>query len=152
MSSALAEGGANGSQSSGMGQSGAGGTATGTGGSQQASQGGGTGQAGSNSGGGAGATGGQSGGSSGQGATASWRDTLPEDIRGNPTLSKYSDITNLAKAHIAAQEMIGKKGIIKPAPNSSPEEWRAFREALGVPSADKYDVPQPKGFEFPKET
>lgn len=91
-------------------------------------------------------------GTAASGGTASWRDTLPDDIKNDPTLSKYSDLTNLAKSHIEAQKLIGKKGVFKPSENATAEEWRAFRESIGVPSVDKYDIPQPKGFEFPKET
>ncbi len=86
--------------------------------------------------------------------TGTWRDSLPEEMRANATLSKYSDVTNLAKAYLSAQEMIGKKGIIKPADNATPEEWQAFYESMGVPKADQYKLDPTKfqGVSFPQES
>lgn len=120
------------------------------------------GQAGAGAGGSAAA--GTSAQTSGQGAgagnsqtaapTGSWRDSLPEDMRGNQTLAKYSDVTNLAKAYLAAQEMIGKKGIFKPADNATPEDWQRFYEEIGVPKAEQYKLDPAKfqGIEFPQES
>jgi hypothetical protein len=85
--------------------------------------------------------------------TKSWRDTLPDDIKADPTLSKYSDVSNLAKAHVELQKKFGQKGIFKPADNASPEEIRAFREAIGIPTDPaKYDLGKFEGVEVPKET
>lgn len=91
-----------------------------------------------------GSTGGSSGGM-GTGATggqqATWRDTLPDDLKADPTLSKYSDISNLAKAHIELQKKFGQKGVFKPAAGASADEIKAFREALGIPTdPEKYDM------------
>ncbi len=88
----------------------------------------------------------------GAGGAASWRDSLPSDLKDNPTLSKFSDIGNLGKAYIELQKKIGEKGIFKPAPTASPEERRAFHEALGVPTEDKYALGEMKGVTFPKES
>ena len=38
----------------------------------------------------------------------SWRDSLPEDIRDNSSLSKFTDVSTLAKSYINAEQMIGK--------------------------------------------
>lgn len=138
------------SEGTGTTQGSNGGDASGAGGSGSSSQGSAADKGGASTGGGAGGNGSTLGGTNG--AATSWRDSLPDDLKGDPTLAKYSDVANLAKAYLHAQQAIGKKGIIKPAANATPEEWKSFREALGVPSADKYEVSQPKGFEFPKET
>lgn len=99
-----------------------------------------------------GTAGGAAGGANG-GSTPSWRDSLPAELKDNPILSKYSDVPNLAKAYIHAQEAISKKGVIVPDwTKSTPEQVKAFKEAIGVPPEDKYEVGQPQGFEFPKET
>lgn len=90
--------------------------------------------------------------SGGSGGAASWRDSLPSDLKDNPTLTKFSDIGNLGKAYIELQKKIGEKGLIKPGPTASPEEKRAFYEALGVPSEDKYSVGEIKDVTFPKES
>lgn len=87
------------------------------------------------------------------GAAKSWRDGLPDDLKADPTLGKYSDITNLAKAHIELQKKFGQKGIFKPGPNASIEEIKSFRESLGIPTeADKYDMGKFEGVNIPPET
>jgi hypothetical protein len=82
---------------------------------------------------------------------ASWRETLPEDIRSDATLGKYSDINNLARAHIELQKKFGQKGIFKPGPNASAEEIKSFRESLGIPTeVTKYDLGKFDGVEVPQ--
>lgn len=104
---------------------------------------------------GSGAAGGQGGmGTGAAGTQTSWRDTLPDDLKSDATLNKYSDIPNLAKAHIELQKLIGQKGIIKPGKEASPEQIKAFREALGIPSdPSKYDMGEfDKSITMPPET
>lgn len=75
------------------------------------------------------------------GNQATWRDTLPDDLKADPTLNKYSDVPNLAKAHIELQKKFGEKGIFKPGKDASPEQIKAFREELGIPTdLSKYDM------------
>ena len=111
-------------------------------GSAPAAGSGGTGAGSGGTGAGSGAAGGQGGmGTGAAGTQTSWRDTLPDDLKSDATLNKYSDIPNLAKAHIELQKLIGQKGIIKPGKEASPEQIKAFREALGIPSdPSKYDM------------
>lgn len=106
-----------------------------------------------------GGTGGSSGagtvGSGGAGGTAqpSWRDSLPDELKTDPTLNKYSDLQNLARAHVELQKKFGQKGIFKPAPDASKEEILAFREALGIPTEpSKYDLGKFEGVEVPPTT
>ncbi len=75
---------------------------------------------------------------------ASWRDALPEDIRGNAAISSFTDVAALAKSHIHAQAQMGKKGVIPPAANATDEEWQNFSKAMGVPEMDKYEMSLPK--------
>ena len=124
-----------------------GGTGSGGGGASAAGSGG--------TGAGSGAAGGQGGmGTGAAGTQTSWRDTLPDDLKSDATLNKYSDIPNLAKAHIELQKLIGQKGIIKPGKEASPEQIKAFREALGIPSdPSKYDMGEfDKSITMPPET
>ena len=116
---------------------------------------GGTGAGSGGTGAGSGAAGGQGGmGTGAAGTQTSWRDTLPDDLKSDATLNKYSDIPNLAKAHIELQKLIGQKGIIKPGKEASPEQIKAFREALGIPSdPSKYDMGEfDKSITVPPET
>ncbi len=76
----------------------------------------------------------------GQGVTATWRDSLPEDIRGNAALANFSNVENLAKSYIHAQSQIGKKGAILPTDKSTDEEWAGLYKSLGQPELDKFDV------------
>lgn len=147
------DGGGSGGDNSNVGSalSGGGGSASaGTSGGSGSGDGGSAG--GSKDGGGAAAGGSGSALNGGTGQAANWRDSLPDDLKNDPTLSKFSDVQNLSKAYIEAQKAIGKKGIIKPSAGDTPEAWKAFREALGVPAADKYELGKIEGVEFPAES
>lgn len=86
------------------------------------------------------------GGSSGSsGGASTWRETLPEEIRGNATISKYSDIGSLAKAHIELQGLVGKKGVFPPGEKATPEQWKEFYKSVGQPDFEKYEVKLPDG-------
>lgn len=127
-----------------LGDPGNGGTGAGAGSGDGGSSGGGSG--GGNSSAGAGAGGGNSGtGSGGGGSAPTWLQSLPEDIRGNPTLSKYADINGLAKAHVELQGLVGKKGVIVPGDKSSPEQWKDFFKQIGQPEIDKFELKAPDG-------
>lgn len=119
---------------------GAAGTAAGNAGSSGAASG-----AGASSG--TGATGGTGSGS----ATPSWRDTLPEGIRGDQTLSKYSNVETLAQAHINLQKMVGSDKIAIPGKNSSEADWQNVFKKLGLPeSVDKYEMKAPEAIKDEK--
>ncbi len=81
----------------------------------------------------------------------SWRDSLPDDIKANASLSSFSDVPNLAKAYINAQGLIGKKGVIPPTEHSTAEDWNNFYKAVGLPDKDKYSVNKPEKSEFNDE-
>jgi len=71
----------------------------------------------------------------------SWRDNLPEDIRDNSSLSKFSDVSTLAKSYINAEQMIGKDKFVIPGQSASEEEWAEVYGKLGRPeTADQYDI------------
>ena len=75
----------------------------------------------------------------------SWRDSLPEDLKGDPSLQSFKDIPALAKSFIETKRMVGaKQGLAIPNEKSTPEDVAAFHKALGVPeAADKYQVKRP---------
>lgn len=83
--------------------------------------------------------------------SASWRDTLPEEMRNDPSLQSFSDVTNLAKSYLHTKQQVGKKGIIAPTDKSTDEEWNAFYKAIGQPDFDKYEVKVPEGFKANEE-
>ena len=73
---------------------------------------------------------------------------MPEDIRGNATLSKFSDVNNLAKSYIELQGVVGKKGVFPPDQNASAEQRKEFYKSLGQPELDKFEVKAPEGKKF----
>lgn len=71
----------------------------------------------------------------------SWRDNLPEDIRDNASLSKFTDVSTLAKSYINAEQMIGKDKFVIPGQSASEEEWSEVYGKLGRPSSpDEYNI------------
>ena len=87
------------------------------------------------------------------GGTASWRDSLPEEIRTNSHISSFTDVAALAKSHIHAQGIISKKGAVPPADwsKATPEEKAGFYGAIGMPAADKYELAAPAGTKISPE-
>lgn len=99
-------------------------------------------------GGGAGAgvqdppAGGDGGGAgAGGGEPQNWLSALPEDIRTSipeefskdQTITKYKDLPEFLKGVKNMAAVVGKKGIILPGENATPEEVEKFYEALGRP-------------------
>ena len=79
------------------------------------------------------------------GGSASWRDTLPDDLKAAPELQKYASIAELAKGHLNQSKLVGAKpqGLVPPGDKATPEEKTAYdaalRKTLGVPE-------QPTGY------
>jgi hypothetical protein len=83
------------------------------------------------------------------GAVTSWRDTLPDDLKGEASLSKFADVPTLAKSYLNAERMIGRDKIPMP---QTDEEFRAVALRLGAKEkAADYDIKPtlelPKGME-----
>ena len=72
--------------------------------------------------------------------TQTWRDSLPEEFRNDPSLANFKDINDLAKSYVHAQKLVGKDKVVLPTSSSKPEEWGALFKKLGMPDADKYTV------------
>jgi len=77
-------------------------------------------------------------------AEASWRDSLPEELKSNASLEKFSDVSTLAKSYINAESMIGKDKMVVPGANTTEEEWNDIYDKLGRPS-------DPNGYELTAE-
>ena len=72
---------------------------------------------------------------------ASWRDALPDDLKSNESLGKFSDISTLAKSYINAEQMIGKDKMVVPGANTTEDEWSDIYDKLGRPSTpDAYEL------------
>ena len=76
----------------------------------------------------------------------SWRDTLPDDLKADPSLKDFKDVASLAKSYVSTKAMVGAKpqGVTIPGEKATPEEQAAFAKALGVPEAPTgYQIKRP---------
>lgn len=76
---------------------------------------------------------------------------MPDDLKTNPALQAYTDVASLAKSHIHAQSLIGKKGVFVPTEKASEDDWKAFYKNVGQPELDKFDVKLPEGVQVRPE-
>jgi len=78
----------------------------------------------------------------------SFRDSLPEDLRTNPSLKNINDVGSLAKSYVHAQRMVGADKIPLPGSNSTDDDWIKVYDKLGRPADIKdYDVTMPDMFD-----
>jgi hypothetical protein len=76
-------------------------------------------------------------------APSTWMDEVPEDYRGEKTLSKYQSVGDLAKGHVHLSRMMGNSVKI-PGEDTTDEERNDFYTKLGRPeTADKYEYARP---------
>jgi len=73
----------------------------------------------------------------------SWRDDLPEDIRGNKSIVEIGSVEDLAKMHINGQQMLGSR---IPLPDKADEDGiKEIYSKLGTPeNVDGYEVTIPQ--------
>lgn len=91
------------------------------------------------------------GGAPAGGAATTWVDTLPQDLRGNPSLQQFQGKTweevgpNLAKSYVETKSMIGAEKMLKPSDKWGEKEWGDFFSQVGRPETpDKYSMPEVK--------
>lgn len=71
----------------------------------------------------------------------SWKETISEEFRNDPNISKFTEIDALAKSYINATRMIGQDKVAVPNENSTEDQWNEVYSKLGRPeSADKYKL------------
>lgn len=76
-------------------------------------------------------------GSESVGDNQDWRNTLPEDLKNDPTLQNYKDVASLAKTVVHQQQMIGNR---IPLPKTEEEKAELYGK-LGRPDVpEKYEV------------
>ena len=74
-------------------------------------------------------------------APVGFLDSLPEDLRNEPSLRLFSDPASLAKSYVHAQRMIGADKIQLPVKSATDDEWRQVYRRLGAPEDPKaYDI------------
>lgn len=64
--------------------------------------------------------------------TGSWREGLPDNLRNDPSVTRYNSLEDAVGGMVSAQKLIGQDKIIKPV-NDSPEELNRYHQALGRP-------------------
>ena len=75
-------------------------------------------------------------------AGGDWRASLSEDIRENPSFSKFKDVNGLAASYVNLQSHLGRDKIAKPVTDS---DWDDVYEFLGRPeSPEKYEIELPE--------
>lgn len=66
--------------------------------------------------------------------------TLPEDIRGEPSLQTFKDVGTLAKSFVEAQKLIGSRRVAIPGEKAADAEWDTFYNNIGRPGTpDLYE-------------
>jgi len=69
-----------------------------------------------------------------------WKDSLPDDLKGEKALESIQDIPGLVKSYVHAQKMIGSDKIPVPNKYATDEDWQAVYSKLGRPeSPDAYE-------------
>jgi len=69
-------------------------------------------------------------------AEPTWRDTLPDDLKGSKSLEDFKDVPGLAKSYVELKKHAG--GSVKmPQATDDAETWSAFYTKLGRPEASK---------------
>jgi len=63
-----------------------------------------------------------------------WRDSLPENLRGEKTLENFKDIAGLASALVNTKKLVGVNSIKLPDQHSSEADWAAFYDKVGRPA------------------
>jgi hypothetical protein len=80
-------------------------------------------------------------------APTDWKNSLPEDLRGNASLQNINDIQSLAKSYVHAQSLVGADKIVIPKEGAAPEEWNSFWKKVGRPDdAKAYNLNRPENF------
>jgi len=85
-------------------------------------------------------------------AGETWLSSLPDELRENPSLTKFKEPVEVYRSYVSLEKKIGEKGIIKPKDDAPPEEWNKYYVALGRPETpDSYEIGRPEGLpdEFP---
>ena len=73
-------------------------------------------------------------------APVSFLDSLPEDLRNEPSLRTFTDPGALAKSYVNAQRMIGADKVARPGKSWTDDQYNEFYRSIGRPdSADAYE-------------
>ena len=65
----------------------------------------------------------------------SFLDSVDDQYRSDPSISKFSSVNDLAKEHVNLQSLLGKKGIVVPGEDDGQEIWDRYRKDMGIPDS-----------------
>ena len=72
---------------------------------------------------------------------STWKESISETYRNDPSIEKFTEIDALAKSYINATRMIGQDKIVVPNKNSTEEVWEEAYTKLGRPETpDQYNL------------
>jgi len=72
---------------------------------------------------------------------STWKDSISQEFREDPNISKFTEIDALAKSYINATRMIGQDKVAVPNQNSTEDQWNEVYSKLGRPeSPDQYKL------------
>ena len=77
-----------------------------------------------------------------------WLGRVPEELRSNPSLTKFQSEGDLAKSYVEIQKMVGADKVAAPNENWTDDEWSDFYDRVGRPgepgaySFDNIAVPE----------
>ena len=82
-----------------------------------------------------------------QSVTDTFTDTLPEDIRNEPSLKNFTNAGDLAKSYLHASRMVGSDKISIPGKHATEDDWQQVYSKLGRPEKSdgyqyNFDVPE----------
>jgi hypothetical protein len=76
---------------------------------------------------------------SGQQSIEPWYSSLPDDLKNDPNVTKYSKLDEAIKGGLSAQKLIGNS-VRVPGDDATPDEWAKFYEKTGRPKTpDEYN-------------
>ena len=80
-----------------------------------------------------------------QAVAPTWRDTLPDDLKIDPSLATVPDVQTLAKNYLETKKAFGSEKMLRPQSTWTEKEWGDFFSAAGRPDThDKYGMPELK--------
>lgn len=78
-------------------------------------------------------------------STPSWRDSIAEDLRADPSLTKFSTLDDLAKSYKHLERSFGSNKISIPSEHATEDDWKQVYRKLGQPEKlEDYKIKAPK--------
>ena len=81
-------------------------------------------------------------------APESWLSSFPDDLKENPTLQRFDSVESLARGLVETKALVGKKGVIHPGENATPDQLNDYYTQLGRPETvegyglDEIEIPE----------